>query len=182
MKSTHFNKDGSLDMRFRHNKTAETKELIFWKKYGVLVVVGILGFLFGIVVNKTAYDLFYKKPEAKQTPTASIAKPVEANETPYCYDPIACIRDVGEELGRDNKTIMTMIRIAQKESGMNPRAKNPKSSASGLFQIIAGTWYSNDCVGDKWNFEDNIRCAYKIQECRGFQPWEVCHTGVANCY
>lgn len=34
---------------------------------------------------------------------------------------------------------MTMIRIAQIESAMNPNAKNPRSSAGGLFQFIDGT-------------------------------------------
>lgn len=33
-------------------------------------------------------------------------------------------------------------RIAQCESGMNPRAENPRSSASGLFQFIDSTWRS----------------------------------------
>lgn len=34
----------------------------------------------------------------------------------------------------------TAIRIAQLESGLNPRAKNPRSSAAGLFQFIDDTW------------------------------------------
>jgi hypothetical protein len=32
------------------------------------------------------------------------------------------------------------LATAQRESGFNPRAKNPNSSASGLFQFINGTW------------------------------------------
>jgi len=102
-----------------------------------------------------------------------VVKEVVAQELPFCYDPIACIRDVGEELGVPNQDIMTMIRIAKAESSLNPRAKSPKSTASGLFQIVAGTWYSNDCVGDKWDYEDNTRCAYRIYQKRGFQPWNA---------
>lgn len=32
------------------------------------------------------------------------------------------------------------LATAQRESGFNPKAKNPNSSASGLFQFIDGTW------------------------------------------
>ena len=32
------------------------------------------------------------------------------------------------------------LRIAGVESSMNPRAKNPKSSAKGLFQVTNDTW------------------------------------------
>lgn len=35
-----------------------------------------------------------------------------------------------------------MLRIAQLESGMNPAAANPKSSARGLFQFVTPTWQS----------------------------------------
>jgi hypothetical protein len=34
----------------------------------------------------------------------------------------------------------TLLRIAQIESGMNPNAANPNSSARGLFQFVGGTW------------------------------------------
>lgn len=33
-------------------------------------------------------------------------------------------------------------RVAQCESNLNPRAENPRSSASGLFQFISSTWRS----------------------------------------
>ncbi len=34
----------------------------------------------------------------------------------------------------------TMLAIAKRESGLNPNAKNPASSAGGLMQFIDGTW------------------------------------------
>lgn len=34
----------------------------------------------------------------------------------------------------------TLLRIAQVESGLNPNATNPASSASGLYQFTRGTW------------------------------------------
>ena len=176
--------NGEPDMRFRKNKSFEAKEWMFLRKHGYKLSVGLIAFI-SVSVLIASIARYYNRPLLDPRGTGEVKeliKTVEAQETPYCFDPITCIRDVGEELGRDNKTITTMIRIAQKESSMNPKAKNPNSTASGLFQITSGTWYSNDCVGDKWDFEDNIRCAYEIQGYRGFQPWEVCNTGVAECY
>lgn len=41
------------------------------------------------------------------------------------------------ETGQDADTL---LRIAQLESGLNPAARNPRSSAAGLFQFIDDTW------------------------------------------
>lgn len=89
----------------------------------------------------------------------------------YCYDPIVCIRDVGEELGMSNKDITTMIRIAKCESGFKPDAKNGSSTATGIFQVVIGTWDGNRCEGERWDFIDNIKCGWKIYQARGTQPW-----------
>lgn len=52
--------------------------------------------------------------------------------------------------------------VAFCESSYNPLLKNAGSSASGLFQIIRGTWIDNGCAGDPFNADDNIACARKI--------------------
>lgn len=39
-----------------------------------------------------------------------------------------------------NGTTLPTCGIVKRESGFNPRAKNPRSSASGLYQFINGTW------------------------------------------
>ena len=59
-----------------------------------------------------------------------------------------------------NEDIMYSIMMC--ESGGNPKAKNPTSSAKGLYQIIDGTWDSFQCTGDVLNGEDNTKCAQKI--------------------
>lgn len=98
---------------------------------------------------------------------------VMATDNPVvCKDVVSCIREVGESLGVPNRDIMTMIRIAKAESGYKPTAKNSSSSARGVFQILLGTWESNDCEGSRLNFHDNIVCAYKLYQARGFQPWD----------
>lgn len=166
-----------------------------------LLAAAILGFFLAIFISSFFKRPQITSPEAIKQPTEVKAVEITPTPKPFCKDPISCIRDIGEKQGRSNKQITTMIRIAQKESicntkyketcipnngvsgiGVDPYAKNPKSSARGLFQIIAGTWYSNDCIGDKYNFQDNITCAYKILDGQGLTAWEVCLNGSAKCW
>lgn len=107
---------------------------------------------------------------------------VRAEEIPCDFDAITYIRCSGTKLGKDNQTIMTMIRIARYESRFNPKAKNPHSTAKGIFQILDGTWNAkaNRCVGNAYNFKQNIDCAWIIQGKRGFQPWVVFTNGLAR--
>lgn len=65
-----------------------------------------------------------------------------------------------------------MYKIMMCESGGNPKAKNPKSSAKGLYQIIDGTWKDFQCQGDPLNAEDNKRCAEKIAR-DGLHHWNA---------
>jgi hypothetical protein len=170
-------KKGRLDKRFTQLAEVERR---FWQTKGKWIVIWfMLVFAFLIAIE----SIFGEHELVSPKGSSSVIKvqEVQAKELErFCGDAISYIRCSGEALGRDNKTIRTMIEIARKESNFKPRAKNPKSTASGVFQITAGTWYSNDCVGDKWNFKDNIDCAWKIQEDRGFQPWEVWNKGLVQ--
>ena len=60
---------------------------------------------------------------------------------------------------RGNKTIL--YRIMMCESGGNPKAQNPNSSAKGLFQFIDSTWKEN-CKGNIFNPNDNYACAERM--------------------
>ncbi len=64
-----------------------------------------------------------------------------------------------------------MIEIARAESGFNPQAKNPASTAKGLFQILGSTYKAYNCTGDVLNAADNIACARIIYEKDGTTPW-----------
>jgi hypothetical protein len=76
-----------------------------------------------------------------------------------------------------------MLKVAYCESGnnckapINPLAKNPNSSASGVFQIIKGTWKAYGCTGDVLNADDNIACAKKIYADSGTTPWNASRAG-----
>lgn len=64
-----------------------------------------------------------------------------------------------------------MVDIARAESRFNPLAKNPKSTATGVFQILVGTWADYGCVGSRTDAHDNIKCARIIYERSGTTPW-----------
>jgi len=53
------------------------------------------------------------------------------------------------------------LAIAECESGFNPNAKNPNSTAKGLYQFINKTW-ANYCEGDVFNYQDSIDCFIKL--------------------
>lgn len=66
-----------------------------------------------------------------------------------------------------------MVKIAEAESTYNATAKNPKSSASGLFQILTSTWKGAGCQGDVFDAESNIACARKLYTTSGTKPWDA---------
>lgn len=68
------------------------------------------------------------------------------------------------------------VAIAYCESQFNELAKNPYSSASGVFQILKGTWSDYKCTGDRFSAIDNAACAVKIFKDSGSQPWDASKT------
>lgn len=64
-----------------------------------------------------------------------------------------------------------MLRIMECESHGNPAAKNPRSSATGLFQIM-GFW-QKVWPGDYTDPQTNVAVAYQIWLAQGYRAW-VC--------
>ena len=62
--------------------------------------------------------------------------------------------------------------LAKFESGFNPKAKNEFSSAKGIYQFIDKTWADN-CEGDVYSAEDNIKCAIRIISEGGLKHWTI---------
>lgn len=71
----------------------------------------------------------------------------------------------------------TPLCIAQLESGYNQFSKNKSSSASGVFQYIAGTWKATDEGKAGFSVYDasaNVKAAVKYMSSRGnARPWTV---------
>lgn len=95
-------------------------------------------------------------PETSKVTYKSTPFPIEVTKTPrVTFDSIHAI----------------LAKIARCESGNDPLAKNKKSSAKGLLQIIDGTWESFKCEGSVLNPDDNMRCGVKIATQSGLHHW-----------
>ena len=73
----------------------------------------------------------------------------------------------------------TALRIAKCESGFNPNAKSPISSASGVFQFVSGTWLGvvkargqDYTLADRFDYEKNIDNAMWLAKSEGWQHWQ----------
>ena len=86
-------------------------------------------------------------------------------------DPIK--KDIYMNFGQiSTKVAREALEVAKQESGFNPNAKNPNSSAKGIFQIIDGTWKLYKCTGSVLDYDDNIKCAVKIYKSNGdWRQW-----------
>jgi soluble lytic murein transglycosylase-like protein len=49
------------------------------------------------------------------------------------------------------------LRIAECESSFDPRARNPRSSAKGIYQFTDTTWAWIKAPGNQFDYEENIR-------------------------
>lgn len=108
---------------------------------------------------------------------------VKAFETPFCYDVITCIRDVGEELGFSNKDILIAINISRAESGFRADAigvNTNKSVDRGCMQI--NSVHKRLSNKDAFDYEKNIRFAYQLRKEQGnWNAWSTCHNGKVDC-
>ena len=163
-----------------------TKEYNKRKYQNTMLGVFCLGLMFSIfttpyVWKKVNIKDVVKPVEIKAVEIVPTATPTKI-ETPFCYDPITCIRDVGEELGESNSDIMTMIKIAKAESGYRTDAIN--KNKNGTFDI--GVFQINDVHSkrisrqDRMDFEKNIRFAYKLhqEQKHSFTAWSVWNKGL----
>lgn len=66
-----------------------------------------------------------------------------------------------------------MLLIAKYESGYNAGAYNSEYGASGVFQIIPGTWSGYNCQGNIYNAIDNTICAVRVLRGGGWNQWAV---------
>ena len=159
-----------LDKRFKTTTVLKR----WFNKY--TLASAMWGFLIGSMLGMYfSLNSQISSPEALESTFVPQVVKIKAEESKDVKTPLKYIRIKGQELGFDDYTISKFIRVARCESGFNldPNAKNPNSTATGVFQIIIGTWDGNRCTGERWDFKDNIDCAYKLLDRRGFQPWEA---------
>lgn len=78
---------------------------------------------------------------------------------------------------REGLSVSKVLSIARCESGLNPLAKNPKSTASGIYQFLYSSWlYYATPYGykpeDVFDPIKNIRVAIDVMSKYGFSAWE----------
>lgn len=110
-----------------------------------------------------------------------------ANVTTFSTDPVGrWADDVARYFPLDQ--VDTMLRIIGCESGGNPNAKNPTSTASGLTQMLAG-WYDGRWWPhrfDPFDPDENLYHASLLAAANpGFTDWNAsraCWAGTAGAY
>lgn len=155
----------------RRRKVTKTFHQWFNRYTRAAAVAGV------IAGSLVAFSVYYSTKSISRPLSQTIeVKPieVEAKQTPFCYDPISCIRDIGEQVGATNQEIMTMIRIGKCESGHRENAVNVNKNGTidrGVFQL--NSIHKDITNKDAFDFEKNIRYAWKMQQKQGFNPWKA---------
>ena len=109
-----------------------------------------------------------------------LLRPVSAAAMRWCPYTAMRLYQTGDWQPGD---LTKLMRTMDCESGGNPSAKNPRSSASGLFQFLASTWarwgpraaerFGYDNPGVFWGY-DNISSAVLLFKAAGPGPWPNC--------
>lgn len=88
---------------------------------------------------------------------------------------ISIIRDELRAQGLNESDVEVMYNIMLCESGGDPFAQNPNSSAAGLFAITKSTFLANSPYSweDRYDWLVSLETAVIIYHHRGFQPWQA---------
>jgi len=128
------------------------------------VVSGAYLFFIVIAPSTKAGDAHHEFP-------LEVTKSITSSPTPVPNTALDYIRWKGQIEGYDDYTISGFIRLARVESGfeLDQYAKNPKSTAKGIYQFIDSTW-RHYCLedGNVYDWKDNIDCFYKVLKVDGY--------------
>lgn len=136
--------------------------------------------IWGLLVGSFGSLAIFDQPRTSPQPlqkTIEVKAVENTRQSPFCYDPITCIRDIGEQMGFANQEIIMAIKIAKCESGLKPDALN--KNKNGTFDM--GVMQINDVHSkrisrkDRMDFEKNIRFAWTLRKEQG-------HWGAWSCY
>lgn len=110
----------------------------------------------------------------EQTPAVPAQPSVPIEQIALITEPVTLTEDPGDVEAQVRAAFPDaplMVSVARAESQFIPTAHNPHSSATGVFQILTGTWSAYHCTGTTTVAADNIRCARAIYNDSGTAPW-----------
>jgi septal ring factor EnvC (AmiA/AmiB activator) len=108
-------------------------------------------------LNASSADLL-RQIQSINSQIAAANRPPSAGYRPSQQEVIAIIRAAAKRFNQDGDRL---VRVARCESGLNPRAYDAASGASGLFQFMPGTFYGNG-GHDIWDAADQSNIAAKM--------------------
>lgn len=127
-------------------------------------------------------DLYLRAPQTIYLPYINVLP--AAMESPFLEatrqpgDSLKWIKNVIESKAKQNDIPADLfLKIAQCESRLNSKAKNPKSTASGIFQFLNSTFnivkkeLGRDL--DVFNPIHNIEAAAYLYAQKGSKPWQA---------
>lgn len=134
--------------------------------YKILLYV-IFGLLF--ISNSVSAEI---QPWSMPTPEAELY-----NTQPWSIPTQAVLAFISPKIASGYEIL---DKVALCESGNNPLAKNPNSSAKGRFQFINSSWkhYGKMLWGDNLinkdvlDYEDNTELAMYVYQLNGLKDWE----------
>ena len=140
------------------------------------IVIGLTCLLLGALLNKWQMTPTWESKQLKLG--TSLLSPVPQNDLVFAREkpqdtpkptPKPTTVLVQEEIVRVFGEDTIMLKVAKCESGFNPKAKNPKSSATGVFQIMS----SVHGISPRFltDYKVNIAIAYKLFKEQGTNPW-----------
>lgn len=112
---------------------------------------------------------------------ADLAAHIETAVLQEVADPVERWRPLVERTFPESET-ETALCIIRHESGGNPEADNPRSSARGLFQILGSLWAPKFGVERNHLYDAalNIRLAGDIWERQGWWAWSPYQRGACR--
>lgn len=140
-------------------------------------IIWFLGFLLAVFSLSAILLLFSEsrqvvKGDAPNSGVFALLGVEIPNQTPIYLQNSAILEVIEAKAGYYGVNIKLALDLAEIESGFNPLAKNPNSSAKGIYQFIDSTW-RDLCSGDVLDYLDNIDCAMKLlgKDIRNISHW-----------
>ena len=120
-----------------------------------------------LISTNTAWVPNFGSARVTHTSTAPVSHPAAAAPRQVSTTPAAAPVSSGSVQGMITSTFgpyaSQALAVARCESGFNPNAKNPGSTASGVFQFLSSTWATTSYAGySPFNAWANIQAAHQV--------------------